>query len=93
MRGLFLAEEDSVFNLVLKDMNLQFKSVKDNMYTSKYTQSNVTSKILVISVSRLVTNGADLIRGRDGVAGTHKTLILTNKYKKRTNLFIINLFL
>ena len=66
-----------MFNLVLKDMNLQFKSVKDNMYTSKYTQSNVTSKILVISVSRQVTNGADLIRGRDGVAKSGKMFVIS----------------
>ena len=82
-----------MFNLVLKDMNLQFKSVKDNMYTSKPTQSNVESKIVVISIFRQVTNGADLIRGRDGVVGTHKTGENIQLTIKNKNIININLLI
>ena len=73
-----------MFNRTLKDMNLHFRSIWDKICTNKHTHNNVTGRILVISMSRRVTNGPGLILVGDG--GEHTlTHIFTWKEKKKIN--------
>ena len=67
-----LAEAVSVFNRTLKDMNLHFSSIWDKICTKIHTHNNVTGKILVISMSRRVTNGPGVILVGDGGEHTFK---------------------
>ena len=56
-----LTEIVSVFNRVLRGINLQFRLVLEKMSTFRHIHNTVSGKILVISISRRDTNGSDLI--------------------------------
>ena len=58
---LSLAWTANVFNCVLKDMNLQFRSMWDKICTNKHKHSNIKGRTLVISMSRRDTNGSGFI--------------------------------
>ena len=53
-------ETVSVFNRVLRGMNLQFRLMLEKMSTAKHTHNTVNCKIL-ISTLRRDTNGSDVI--------------------------------
>ena len=81
---LSLAETVRVFNRVLKDMNLQFRSIRDRICTIKNKHSNINGSIPVMSISRRVTNGSGLIWVGHGGEHTFKH-IFTNKNDKKIN--------
>ena len=63
-RSLFLfalTETDSVFNRVLKGINLQFRLMLEKISTVRQAHNTVNGKILIIATLRRVTNGSDLI--------------------------------
>ena len=73
-----------VFNRVLKDMNLQFRSVWDKICTTRHKHSNVNERILFMSISRRVTNGSGLIWAGNGGEHTFRH-IFTDKNEKKIN--------
>ena len=56
----------SVFNRVLRGMNLQLRLMLEKVSTVRYTQNNDNGKILVTSILRRVINGSDLIQVGEG---------------------------
>ena len=78
---LLLADIVSVFSRVSKDINLQFRSIRDKPYTTTQPHSKVSDKMLAISISMCTTNGSDLLRGRDEDGGTFRH---ENTYKDKT---------
>ena len=51
----------SVFNRVLRGINLQFRPVLERISKFRHIHNTVSDKILVISISRHDTNVSDLI--------------------------------
>ena len=79
---LSLAETDSVFNRVVKGMNLQFKFMWDRICTIKHTHSNIGGRILKMSMSRRVTSVSGLKQVGDGVNIQLDTYLQTKRLKK-----------
>ena len=55
----------------------------DKIYTAMQTHNKVSGKILVISISRCITSGSDLIKVLDGGGGTFRHLYT---YKKKSKI-------
>ena len=81
---LRLGETINVFSRVSKDMNLQSRSVWNKVCKTTHTNNKLSGKMFVISISRLVTNGSDLVQVEDGVGDTF-THIYTYKEKSKIN--------
>ena len=73
-----------MFNRVLKDINLQLRSMWDKICTTKHNNSNVKGRRLVISMSRRATNGSGLIKVGNGGEHTFRH-IFTYKNRKTIN--------
>ena len=75
-------ETVSVFSLISKVMNLQFRSIWDKLSTVMQTNNKVNGKILVISISRRITRGSDLIEVVDGSGDTFRHLYTYKRERK-----------
>ena len=70
-------------------MNLQFRCMWDKICTPMHTHNKVNGKML-ISISRRLTSGSDLIKVGDGVGETFRHLYTyKNKNKVNTNFAFI----
>ena len=77
-----LTETVSVFNRVLRGMNLQFRLILEKMSTIRHAHNTVNFKILAISILNSDTNGSGLIKEGDGDTHIH---IVTYKNKAKVN--------
>ena len=80
-----------MFKRVLKDTNLQLRSMLGNIITVKHMHRRNNLQVLVGSIYRCFTNVTDLVKVRDGGGGTFRHIFTLKNKDIRTNSFMMNL--